>query len=108
MTDKPVPIDLVPYAEMLGGSREFLRVWATQDGPVTVFVNPRPIGADPAALGVALVDVVRHGAMTYAQATGITEKEALARIWEGLDAERDAPTDNGLPPPVAVARREDD
>lgn len=108
MTDKPVPIDLVPYAGMLGGSREFLRVWAKDDGPVSVFVNPRPIGPDPAALGIAMVDVARHGAMAYAKATGITEKEALARIWEGFDAERSAPDDNGLPPPVAVARREDD
>jgi hypothetical protein len=108
MTDKPIPIDLVPFAEMLDGSREFLRVWAKQAGPVSVFVNPRPVGADPLAFGVALVDVVRHGAMAYAKATGISEKEALARIWEGLDAERNAPKDNGLPPPVAVARREDD
>ncbi len=108
MTDKPIPIDLMPFAEMLGGSREFLRVWAKQDGPVSVFVNPRPIGPDPAAFGVALVDCVRHAAMAYANATDLSAKEALARIWEGLDAERSAPTDTGLPPPVAVARRDDD
>jgi hypothetical protein len=108
MTDKPIPIDLVPFAEMLDGSREFLRVWAKPDGPVSVFVNPRPIGADPGALGAALVDIARHGAMAYARATGIPEKEALARIWEVLDEERNPVTDNGLPPPVAVARREDD
>ncbi len=108
MTDKPVPIDLVPFADMLGGSREFLRVWAKQDGPVSVFVNPRPVGPDPAAFGIALVDCVRHAAMAYANATDLSEKEALTRIWEGLDAERNAPTDTGLPPPVAVARRDDD
>jgi hypothetical protein len=108
MTDKPIPIDLVPFAEMLGGSREFLRAWAKHDGPVSVFVNPRPVGPDPAAFGIALVDCVRHAAMAYANATDLSEKEALARIWEGLDAERNAPTDNGLPPPVAVARRDDD
>ena len=44
MSDKPVPIDLVPYSEMLGDSREFLRVWAKQNGPVTCFINPVPIG----------------------------------------------------------------
>ena len=36
MTGKPIPIDLVPFAEMLDGSREFLRVWAKPDGAVTV------------------------------------------------------------------------
>jgi Domain of unknown function (DUF5076) len=88
MSDKPVPIDLVPYADMIGGSREFLRVWAKPNGPVTCFINPVPIGADPVLFGMALVDCIRHGAKTYAQATGISELEALARIWEGVDAER--------------------
>ncbi len=92
MSDKPVPIDLVSYADMLGDSREFLRVWAKQNGPVTCFINPVPIGADPFAFGMALVDCIRHGAKTYAQATGISEMEALARIWEGVDAERGSPT----------------
>ena len=92
---KPIPIDLRPYSGMLGDAREFLRVWATKDGPVTCFINPVPIGADPMALGIALVDVVRHGARAYAQATGISEADAEARIWEGLDAERANPTDPG-------------
>lgn len=93
MSGKPTPIDLVPYADMLGDSREFLRVWAKQNGPVTCFINPVPIGADPLAFGMALVDCVRHGAKTYAQATGITEIEALERIWQGVEAERANPTD---------------
>lgn len=93
MTDKPIPIDLVPYADLLGDSREFLRVWAKEDGPVTCFINPVPIGADPFAFGMALVDCVRHGAKTYAQATGVSEMEALERIWQGVDAERTNPTD---------------
>ena len=95
MKKKPIPIDLQRYAGMLGGAREFLRVWAIKDGPTTCFINPVPIGADPMALGIALVDVVRHGARAYAQATGITEAEAEARSWEGLDADRGNPTDPG-------------
>jgi len=93
--NKPIPIDLQRYAGMLADAREFLRVWAIKDGPTTCFINPVPIGADPMALGIALVDVVRHGARAYAQATGIGEAEAEARIWEGLDAERSNPTDPG-------------
>ena len=93
MSGKPVPIDLVPYTDMLGDSREFLRVWAKQGGPVTCFINPVPVGGDPMGYGVALVDCIRHGAKTWARATGISEAEALARIWEGVDAERANPTD---------------
>jgi Domain of unknown function (DUF5076) len=88
MNGKPVPIDLVPYAGMLGNSREFLRVWAKEGGPVTCFINPVPVGGDPIGYGIALVDCIRHGAKTWARATGISETEAEARIWEGIDAER--------------------
>ena len=107
MTEKPIPIDLVRYAELLGDGREFLRVWA-KDGGTLCFVNPRPLGADPALFGIAMVDVIRNAASTYAKATGMPEGQALERIWMGLDAERDAPTDDdALPPPVVVARKDD-
>ena len=106
MTDKPIPIDLVPYAETLGDGREVLRVWA-KDGGTLSFVNPRPLGADPALFGIAMVDVIRNAASTYAKAIGVPEDQALERIWIGLDAERNAPTDdNALPPPVVVARKD--
>lgn len=107
MTAKPIPIDLVDYAELLQGGREFLRVWTKGDATLT-FVNPRPIGADPAIFGIAMVDVIRNAAATYAKATGTSEDQALARIWEGLDAERHAaPDDDALPPPVVVTRKDD-
>jgi Domain of unknown function (DUF5076) len=99
MTGKPIPIDLVPYSEMLGDSREFLRVWAKEGGPVTCFINPVPVGGDPMGFGIALVDCIRHGAKTWARATGISETEALERIWEGVDAERANPTDIATPYP---------
>ena len=85
---KPVPIDLTAHRDLLGESREFLRVWASEDGPVTCFINPVPIGADPFAFGMAMVDCVRHAAKAYARAVNISEADALARIWEGLEAER--------------------
>ena len=103
MSDKPVPMNLDSYAGMIGGAREFLRVWAREDGPMTCFVNPVPIGADPFAFGIAMVDCVRHAAKAYARAVNIDEAEALARIWEGLDAERAAPTDD----PIQLTARED-
>ena len=106
MTEKPIPIDLVPFADMLGGGKEFLRAWAKQDGPASYFVNPKALGADPALFGIALVDAARHAAAAWGKALGQPEDMMLNRIWEGLDAERNAPTSD-LPLPVAVARKDD-
>jgi len=106
MTDKPIPIDLVPFADMLGGGREFLRAWAKPDGPTSYFVNPKALGPDPALFGIALVDAARHAAAAWGKAVGQPESDMLARIWEGLEAERSAPS-NDLPLPVAVARKDD-
>ena len=105
MTDKPTPIDLVPFAEMLGGSREFLRAWAKPDGPTSYFVNPKALGADPALFGIALVDAARQAAAAWGKALGQSQDDMLTRIWEGFDAERAAPTSD-LPLPVAVARKD--
>jgi hypothetical protein len=93
---KPIPIDLTPYAQNLVGAREFLRMWATPDGPVFCFINPVPVGPDPMGFGLALVDAISHAAKAYARAVNISEGEALARIWEGVDAERARPTDSPI------------
>ena len=77
----------------LGRSAEFARLWAEPDGPMTCIIEPRALGPDPFLFGMALVDAVGHGAKAYAHALGIPEEQALARIWEGLDAERANPTD---------------
>lgn len=92
MTDaRPIPIDLTRDVEMVLGAREFLRVWVGDEGPVTCFINPMPLGPDPYAFGMALVDCVRNGAKAYARAVNIPEAEAAARIWQGFDAERAMP-----------------
>ena len=93
MSGKPVPLDLARHADLVAGAREFLRMGARGDGRGVCFVTPVPIGPDPAALGIALVDVVRHGARAYARAVSISEAEATARIWAGVDAERAQATD---------------
>ena len=51
MSDKPVPLDLTRHAHMIEGAREFLRMWVRPDGLTTCFVNPVPLGPDPAAFG---------------------------------------------------------
>ena len=88
-------LDVSSAAHLLQGSREFLRMWAKPGGPATCLVDPAALGADPALFGIALVDCVRHGARAWANATGISEADALARIWFGFYAERNSPTDLG-------------
>lgn len=79
--------------DFLSRSLEFARLWNEPEGGMTAIIEPRHLGADPFLLGMALVDAARHGAKAYAQAVNISEQEALARIWEGLEAERTNPTD---------------
>lgn len=95
---KPVPINLVPHAALIEDCREFLRVWAKEEGPVTCFINPAQLGADPSLFGMALVDVVRNGARAWARAVNIPVKDAEEQIWAGLDAERANPTDQPRDP----------
>ncbi len=103
MNDRPIPIDLSRHVELIAGAREFLRLWATADGPVFCFINPVPVGADPMGFGLALVDAIGHAAKAYARAVDISEDEARARIWEGVDAERARPTDS----PIEFTPRKD-
>jgi hypothetical protein len=90
MTGKPIPLGLDRFAGMIGGAREFLRVWAKSDGAVVCFVDPVPVGPDPVTFGEVLADCARQAAKAYAQAVNIGEDEALARIWQGFDAGRAA------------------
>jgi hypothetical protein len=85
--------DVSAHSDLLSGAQEFMRVWAAPDGPATCFISPARLGADPFLFGIVLVDCLKHGAKAYAQAVGISEDHALARIWEGFEAERNAPTD---------------
>jgi hypothetical protein len=89
---RPGEIDVSAF-EFLDGAAEFARLWAEPQGPMTCIIEPRALGPDPFLFGMALVDAVGHGAKAYAHALGIPEEQALARIWEGLDAERASPTD---------------
>lgn len=88
-------LDIGGAAHLLKGSSEFLRMWNRPGGDVTCLIDPAAIDADPAVFGIALVDCIRHGARAYANAVGISEQHALERIWFGVDAERQSPTDLG-------------
>jgi hypothetical protein len=81
----------------LAGAREFLRMWSGKDGPATCLIDPAGLGADPFLFGIAMVDCIRHGAKAYAHAVNISEEHALARIWQGFEAERAHKTSEPTP-----------
>ena len=71
----------------IASSVEVARLWVEHKGPATFIINPDRL-AKPEMFGMMMTDCVRHGARAYAAALGITESEALNRIWQGLDDER--------------------
>ena len=69
---------------------EILRVW-TVGGSQHVTLKTG-VWSDPAAWGLMLVDLAKHAANAYA-ADGMDRNAALQRIYEGLRAELESPTD---------------
>ena len=91
----PVPAAAVDDAN----ARELVRVWAASGSQHVAIATG--LWKDPAAWGLALVDLARHVARAYAQTEGMEEGPALHRIREGFDAEWSSPTDH--PKTVAEA-----
>ncbi|WOE76027.1 DUF5076 domain-containing protein [Alterisphingorhabdus coralli] len=77
--------------DILDNSAEVARLWVENNGPATCIINPTLL-EQPEMFGLLMVDCVRHAARAYAQAAGMTEVEALARIWNGVDMERESHT----------------
>ena len=96
MAGREGEIDVAPF-DFLEGSFEFARFWSEPEGEQTFIIEPRALGADPFLFGMALVDAIRHGAIAYSRAVGISEDQALARIMEGFQAELENPTDEARP-----------
>jgi hypothetical protein len=84
-------ISVFGYDELLQGCVEVARLWVKNKGPATFIINPNRL-EKPEMFGMLMTDCVRHAARAYANRMNITEGEALSRIWEGLDAERDRHT----------------
>ncbi|MEM1133302.1 MAG: DUF5076 domain-containing protein [Pseudomonadota bacterium] len=74
--------------DMLDNSAEVARLWVENEGPATCIINPTLL-QEPEMFGLLMVDCIRHAARADAQAAGMTEVEALARIWNGVDMERE-------------------
>ena len=70
---------------------ELARIWIANKGQhLSVLTG---VWEDPAAWGIALVDLARHISNAYAEEMGEDRKVILERIKEGFDAEWDSPTD---------------
>ena len=75
----------------LDNSYEVARLWVEDGGPATCVIRPDTL-VTPEIFGMLMVDTVRHAGRAFAQYLGLTETEALGRIWAGPDAERNYPT----------------
>jgi hypothetical protein len=92
--NKPASLVIPPLAKADPQAIEIARVWLAAGNP---HVSLRPDAwEDPAAWGLLLVDLAKHLALGYHQATGRDPDHTLKRIREGFDAEwshaTDAPT----------------
>ena len=87
-------LDEMPPPPQAAGpdAHEVARLWIVGGA---LHVSLRRAFADPAAWGIALVDVARHAARSYAAEGDISEAEALDRIASIIRAELDSPTDLG-------------
>jgi hypothetical protein len=80
-------IDVAGQRETLADSTEIARLWVEDGGPGTFFINAYKM-PEPEMFGMMMADAIRHGARAYAHALEISENEAEALIWAGLDEER--------------------
>lgn len=87
-----ISVDGVPN---INQSVEVARIWIKNAGHANFFIQPDNIKG-PEMFGELMTDCIRHAAIAFSQARGITEGEALDRIWEGLDNERDFPSEEPI------------
>ncbi|WP_422345490.1 DUF5076 domain-containing protein [Parasphingorhabdus sp.] len=81
----------VDQFDFLDQSHEVARLWVEDGAGATCIIQPEHLEM-PEMFGMLMVDSIRHGSRAFAQAQGISEAEALSRIWAGLDAERNRNT----------------
>ncbi|MEM9501687.1 MAG: DUF5076 domain-containing protein [Pseudomonadota bacterium] len=82
----PNAIDIDGF-DFLDNSTEIARIWVEDKGPATCLIQPDRL-EKPEMFGMLMVDTIRHGARAYAQCYGLSERDALKRIWQGVDMER--------------------
>jgi hypothetical protein len=66
---------------------ELARFWVNSERSFAAVGRPQQW--DPELLGHLLVESVHTAAAAYSQQTGMSEEEALGRMWRGIDEERE-------------------
>ena len=87
MTEPNNAIRMIPENPLTDKSYEIARLWVTDQGPSTAFINAGSM-SDPGQFGTLLADTAHYGAIAYAKLHGMSEAEARDRIWAALVAGR--------------------
>ncbi len=74
------------FPDLSDDAFELARFWVSAEKSFVAV--GRPIDWRPELLGSLLVESIQTAAVAYAAQTDLSEAEALARIWVGIDEER--------------------
>ena len=85
MMGKPRELAIPPGAAKAANGFEIARIWVGNNSQHVSLMTS--VWKDPAAWGIALVDLARHIADAYHKERGSETSELLSRIREGFDAE---------------------
>lgn len=88
---RAIPIDDAPIGER---SAEVARIWVTDGGGATVLIDPGVLD-DAEMFGMLMADTIGHAAKAHAAAMDMTEEQATALIWRGVDDARAASEADG-------------
>ena len=95
MTDNPAyRFDIDDLGLDLSRADEVVRIFMGRGEGNTILINA-PGLREPFILGMLCVDLMKHGAMAFAQAGGGDPQQAFQAILQGLTAELQSPTDKG-------------
>jgi hypothetical protein len=84
----PGEIPLRPtFPNLSDDAFELARFWVNTERSFVAV--GRPDRWEPELLGHLLVESLHTAAVAYASRTGMSEEEALSRIWRGVDEERE-------------------
>ncbi len=86
MSKREIPLDDAPLGK---DAAEVARVWVTDRGGATVLIDPGVLD-DAEMFGVLMADTIDHAAKAHAAAMDMTEEQAAALIWRGVDRARAA------------------
>ena len=87
---KPPKLRSIPLASASGlgpKSAEVARIWITDRKGSTVLIDAGVL-SDAEMFGVLMADTIAHAAKAHAAVLGITEEQAAALIWRGVDTAR--------------------